>query len=109
MAATLTLLAESDPERPAAVCRELTKRHEEVRRGSAAELASHYGERAPKGEVVLVVGAASAQAAQLPAALAALREIVAAGAKARAGATVVAKLTGVGANELYRELMRSGQ
>ncbi len=64
---------------------------------------------APKGEVVLVVGAASAQAAQLPAALAALRELVGAGAKARAAATVVARLTGVGANELYRELMRSGQ
>jgi 16S rRNA (cytidine1402-2'-O)-methyltransferase len=109
VAATLMLLAESDPERPAAVCRELTKRHEEVRRGSAAELASHYGERALKGEVVLVVGAAPAQAAQLPAALAALRELVAAGAKPRPAATVLARLTGVGANELYRELMRSGQ
>lgn len=56
--ATLELLAQVDPQRPAAVCRELTKLHEEVSRGTAAELARHYGERPPRGEVVLVVGAA---------------------------------------------------
>ena len=44
--ATLGVLAELDPERPVAVCRELTKLHEEVRRGSAAELAAHYREHA---------------------------------------------------------------
>ncbi len=37
LAATLRLLAELDPERPVAVCRELTKLHEEIRRGAAAE------------------------------------------------------------------------
>jgi 16S rRNA (cytidine1402-2'-O)-methyltransferase len=43
--------------RPAAVCRELTKRFEEVRRGTLAALAGHYAEvGAPKGEVVVVVG-----------------------------------------------------
>src|SRR5205807_7872664 len=42
--ATLELLAQRDPDRPAVVCRELTKRHEEVRRGTAAELAAHYRE-----------------------------------------------------------------
>jgi 16S rRNA (cytidine1402-2'-O)-methyltransferase len=42
--------------RAAAVCRELTKAFEEVRRGSLAELASHYKEAdAPKGEIVVVV------------------------------------------------------
>jgi 16S rRNA (cytidine1402-2'-O)-methyltransferase len=56
--ATLELLAQVDPQRPVAVCRELTKLHEEVSRGTAAELARHYGERPPRGEVVLVVGAA---------------------------------------------------
>src|ERR1700740_3510900 len=44
LAGTLMLLAELDPQRPAAVCRELTKLHEDVRRGSAAELAEHYSE-----------------------------------------------------------------
>ena len=56
--ATLDMLANLDPQRPVAVCRELTKLHEEVSRGSAAELAEHYREHPPKGEVVLVVGPA---------------------------------------------------
>jgi 16S rRNA (cytidine1402-2'-O)-methyltransferase len=56
--ATLEMLAHADPQRPVAVCRELTKLHEEVARGTAAELAERYGEHPPKGEVVLVVGAA---------------------------------------------------
>ncbi|MGA2163491.1 MAG: 16S rRNA (cytidine(1402)-2'-O)-methyltransferase [Solirubrobacteraceae bacterium] len=60
LAATLEMLALADPGRPVAVCRELTKLHEEVARGSAAELAARYRERPPKGEVVLVVGAAGA-------------------------------------------------
>lgn len=59
LSATLEMLAHVDPQRPVAVCRELTKLHEEVSRGSASELAKRYGERSPKGEVVLVVGAAS--------------------------------------------------
>lgn len=45
------------PAREAAVARELTKKFEEVRRGSLAELASHYAAAgAPKGEITLVVG-----------------------------------------------------
>src|SRR5579872_676098 len=58
LVATLALLAAGDPERQVAVCRELTKIHEEVRRGSAAEVAAHYGAEPPRGEVVLVVAAA---------------------------------------------------
>lgn len=59
--ATLDMLAELDPERPLAVCRELTKLHEEVARGTAADLAQRYRERPPKGEVVLVIGAAGGE------------------------------------------------
>jgi 16S rRNA (cytidine1402-2'-O)-methyltransferase len=45
--------------REAAVARELTKLHEEVRRGSLAELAAHYAEAgAPRGEIVLLIGPA---------------------------------------------------
>ncbi len=107
LAASLGVLAALDPERPAAVCRELSKLHEEVRRGSAAELAAHYGERAPRGEIVLVVGAlgvGGARSTEHAEAVEALRALVNAGARARPAAGVVAKLTGVAANELYREL-----
>lgn len=108
LAATLEQLAERNPDRPLVVCRELTKLHEEVRRGSAAELAEHYGESAPRGEIVLVVGAnrsGATNAGLREDALGGLRELVDAGARARPAAKVVAKLTGMGANELYRELM----
>jgi len=44
------------PERRAAVARELTKVHEEVRRGTLGELARYYGEEPARGEVTLVVG-----------------------------------------------------
>lgn len=44
-------------DRQAAVCRELTKFYEETRKGSLAELATHYLQHPPKGEIVLVVAA----------------------------------------------------
>jgi 16S rRNA (cytidine1402-2'-O)-methyltransferase len=109
LAGTLRALAAQDPERPVAVCRELTKLHEEVRRGSAAELAAHYEQRPPRGEAVLVLGAAPPGRASREQALAALTELVDSGARARPAAAVVARLTGVGANELYRKLMDAGQ
>ncbi len=110
LASTLELIAAQDGARPLAVCRELTKLHEEVRRGTAAELAAHYGEHPARGEVVLVIGAAAPAEAggrRMQAALASLRELLDAGARPRAAATVVARLTGLSANALYAELMRS--
>jgi 16S rRNA (cytidine1402-2'-O)-methyltransferase len=104
LASSLAVLAELDAERPVAVCRELTKLHEEVRRGGAAELAAHYAQGTVRGEIVLVLGAAAPGAASLEDALAALRELIDAGARPRPAAGVVAGLTGVAANELYREL-----
>jgi 16S rRNA (cytidine1402-2'-O)-methyltransferase len=104
--ATLQLLAELDPEREAAVCRELTKVHEEVVRGTAAELAARYAAAPPKGEIVLVLAPldpAASDAAD-PAAVDALRRLVDAGAHPRKAATVVAGLTGGSANALYRAL-----
>jgi 16S rRNA (cytidine1402-2'-O)-methyltransferase len=102
--ATLAVLAEVDPAREVAVCRELTKLHEEVVRGSAAELAERYADAPPKGEVVLVVAPApeSAGGEVDGAALDALERLVDAGAKPRVAASVVADLTGTTANALYR-------
>ena len=57
LAAALADMAEMLGDRPAAVARELTKLHEEVRRGRLAELAAYYREMGPpKGETVVVVG-----------------------------------------------------
>ena len=48
--------------RPAAVARELTKLHEEIRRGTLDELAAHYAAAGPpKGEAVIVVGPAGSE------------------------------------------------
>ena len=102
VAASLAVLAELDPARPVAVCRELTKLHEEVVRGSAFSLASRYAAAEPRGEVVLVVGGAPRRTGVDEAAVDALRRLVAAGAKPRAAAGVVAELTGASANALYK-------
>ncbi len=103
--ATLALLAEGDPDRQVAVCRELTKVHEEVVRGSAAELAARYAEAPPRGEVVLVLGPASAADEEgPPPGLEQVRRLVEAGAKPRVAAQVVAELTGGSVNRLYAAL-----
>jgi 16S rRNA (cytidine1402-2'-O)-methyltransferase len=104
LGASLDALAAVDGERAVAVCRELTKVHEEIVRGDAASLAARYASEEPRGEIVVVVGAAPVEAADLGPALDALRRLVDAGAKARPAAAVVADLTGVGANALYRAL-----
>ncbi|HEY1835021.1 MAG TPA: 16S rRNA (cytidine(1402)-2'-O)-methyltransferase [Solirubrobacteraceae bacterium] len=106
IAKTLSLLAETDPERAGAVCRELTKLHEEVVRGSVAELAERFAQTPARGEVVLVLAPRTASRGELDLtdALAALRELVAAGAKPRPAASALARLCGLSANELYRGL-----
>jgi 16S rRNA (cytidine1402-2'-O)-methyltransferase len=104
--ATLAALAALDPDRPVAVCRELTKLHEEVVRGTSAELAARYAAEPPRGEIVLVIGPAAPGPtdAAIAHALAAVGRLVDAGAKPRPAAGVVAELTGVSANQLYRRL-----
>jgi 16S rRNA (cytidine1402-2'-O)-methyltransferase len=99
--ASLASLAEALPERPVAVCRELTKRFEEVIRGTAAELAAQVLEP-PKGEITLVLGAFEAEAGSEEDALASVADLVAAGAGRRQAADVVARLTGQSRNRLYR-------
>lgn len=100
------LAAELGP-RPAAVARELTKRFEEVRRGSLPELAAHYGETGPpRGETVIVIGppvraAAQENPDQLDELLAAALE----GRSPAAAAAAVAAATGQPRRELYRRAL----
>jgi 16S rRNA (cytidine1402-2'-O)-methyltransferase len=108
VAASLRALADVDPSRPVAVCRELTKVHEEVVRGPASELAARYEAAPPRGEVVLVVGGAPPRTELDPGAVDAVRRLVEAGARARPAAGVVAELTGAPANALYRAVAEGG-
>jgi 16S rRNA (cytidine1402-2'-O)-methyltransferase len=103
--ATLAALAARAPDRLAAVCRELTKVHEEVRRGTLAELADAFAEPS-RGEITLVLAAAKAAPADAPPAeaLAELADAVG----ARRAAALASRLTGVPRNRLYRLLTEKG-
>jgi 16S rRNA (cytidine1402-2'-O)-methyltransferase len=66
VAVTLAELAAAfGPDRPAVACRELTKTHEEIARGTLTELTA-WAERGVLGEITLVVGGAAARARQRP-------------------------------------------
>ena len=83
--ASLATLAEAMPQRSAAVCRELTKRYEEVVRGTLDELAVRFA-APPRGEITIVLGSPEDDPAKeaLPAeALEAVAELVAAGVSRR--------------------------
>src|SRR3954470_22134865 len=103
--ASLSALAALAPDREAAICRELTKLHEEVARGTLGELARRFREYA-KGEIVVVTAPPSAppSAADVAFAVDALRRLGQSGARPRAAASVVAALTGTRANDLYKAL-----
>jgi 16S rRNA (cytidine1402-2'-O)-methyltransferase len=100
LTASLSPLAAFDAVREVAVCRELTKRFEEVARGTAAELAERLVEP-PKGEITLVV-AAGAASSDPESARRAVADLVAAGTPRGVAAEVVARLTDTSRNDLYR-------
>jgi 16S rRNA (cytidine1402-2'-O)-methyltransferase len=89
-------------ERPLAVARELTKLHEEVRRGKPAELLDHFAANPPRGEITLVIGG---KADQEPwddvRVAAALAQRVAAGDSPTAAAKTIARLSGRSRREIY--------
>jgi 16S rRNA (cytidine1402-2'-O)-methyltransferase len=100
--ATLRSLAALAPDRETAVCRELTKRFEEVVRGTASELARRFAEP-PKGEITLVLGPGSGGEDGGDAeAVAAVAELVEAGLPRRRAVDIVSRLTGLPRNRLYR-------
>jgi 16S rRNA (cytidine1402-2'-O)-methyltransferase len=102
LAATLAELAERWPNRAAAVVRELTKVHEEVRRGDLRELAEWSARTAVQGEVTVVVGGA-APAAPVSAALIAeaVARALADGASVRDAAAFVSTSLGVAHRVVY--------
>ena len=99
--AALASLARADPDRPVAVCRELTKQFEEVVRDTAAAMAQRFAEP-PRGEITLVLGGAVQPDADEAEPLAAVAELVGAGVSRRQAADIVARLTGTSRNRLYR-------
>lgn len=87
-------------ERRVVVCRELTKLHEEVVRGSAADVARHFADGA-RGEIVIVVEGAQAVASDLPTGIAQVLALVADGSKLKDAAAEVADATGLSKRDLY--------
>lgn len=104
--AALTTLAAMQPQRIAAVCRELTKVHEQVEVGVLAELIERFP--APvRGEVVIVLAALPARDAVLaPPVVDAARSVVDAGAPAKVVAKAFAAACGVSSRALYNALVR---
>jgi 16S rRNA (cytidine1402-2'-O)-methyltransferase len=93
-------------DRRVAVCRELTKLHEEVLRGPASEVLERLGEEPVRGEVVVVLeGAPEASPGDLGTAIERARGLVADGERKREAARRVAAEAGVAANEIYRALV----
>ena len=91
-------------DRRIALCRELTKLHEETRRCTLGEAVAHYTENAPKGEFVLVVAGAEpreAAAVTLEDAVAQVLTLKAQGVRLKDAAKEVAEHTGLSKNELY--------
>jgi 16S rRNA (cytidine1402-2'-O)-methyltransferase len=110
LAACLEAMATAfGPDRPAAVCRELTKTYEEVRRAGLAELAT-WANGEVRGEITVVVAGAAPVAADLATAVPDVEALVAAGTRLKDAAAEVAGRTGLSKRELYETVLaRRGQ
>lgn len=102
VAATLTDMAAAfGDDRRGAVCRELTKLHEEVARGTLAELVAWAGERV-RGELVVVVAGAAPREVAFPDAVTQVLELVRSGTRLKDAAAEVSAHTGHSSRELYQ-------
>jgi len=96
-------------DRRVALCRELTKRHEEVVRGRISEVLERIGGRDLKGEVAVVLeGAPQRDARDVDGLVAEVSELIVGGMRRRDAARAVAERHGVSANALYRALLGEG-
>lgn len=111
LARTLADLAATLGARPAAICRELTKLHEEVRRGDLPALAQAYAEGAEtRGEMVIVVAPPAEDAGRLDTEqVDALLRRALAGASVKDAASEVAMATGRSRREIYQRALALSQ
>ncbi len=94
--------------RPAAMCRELTKHFEEVRRGTLAELAAHYAAHAPRGEICVVIGPAVEEEASAETLDTALRAALAT-MSVKDAAAAVALATDLPKKQVYARALQLSQ
>jgi 16S rRNA (cytidine1402-2'-O)-methyltransferase len=87
-------------DRRVVVCRELTKLYEEVKRGTAAEVAKYFADGA-RGEICLVIEGAVPSTVDLPDGVAQVLALVAAGARLKEASVEVAEATGLSRRDLY--------
>ena len=99
------LAAEYGADRRVVVCRELTKLHEEVARGTAAELAERFAEGA-RGEICIVVEGAAALEIDLETGVEQVLELVSDGVRLKDAAAAIAAETGLGRRDLYESALR---
>ena len=99
-------------DRPAAVARELTKRHEEIFRGPVSQARQHFASKDILGEITLVIGGAPAEAAtrwDSGRVRAEVAEMVAGGVKRKQAARMVADLSGWPQRDVYRLAVEAGE
>ena len=106
--ATLEAMAhELGEDRPAAVCRELTKTYEETRRGALQDLVAWARETSPRGEIVIVVGGRPARAPSVDSLVAEALARVAAGERAKDAVADLAQAGGVPRRDLYAAVLQA--
>lgn len=97
-------------ERNAALCRELTKMHEETLRGTLGELLQHYEENEPRGEYVIVIEGKppEKQTFSVEEAAAVAKKLIEEGAKTSDACKEAAKITGVAKRDIYAAVLGEG-
>ncbi len=98
--------------RQAAVCRELTKKFQEIKRGTLMEILAYFQSVPVRGEFTIVLAPAAADTKEKPdqlALIAEVRRLMAGGMKHKAAAKEVAARYDVAANDLYRSILEKNQ
>lgn len=107
---TLKDMLDAFGDRKIALCRELTKIHEEVLRGKISDMIAYYENKPPKGEYVLVIeGAAEEEASDeitLDMAVAMAQKLISDGVKSSDAAREIAKKTKFSKSEIYSGLLK---